>query len=434
MMKQIFLIFLIAFKCHAASANTHLNAKHMTTKAGTPVVFYQTMDLPLLDVHIAFHAGSAFDGQRFGLSALTTSLLNQGNAQQDANQIADQLANVGAQFAAENNRDMVLVTLRTLTQAEALKQALKTYASIIQSPDFPEDAFQRQKNQQLISIQQSLESPEEVADQTFFKALYQSHPYAHPIDGEKKTVESITRDDVQQFYLQYFTKKNAHIVLVGAIDEAQALAIAEQITEKLPLGQLPSTLPKARQLSQEMDIVIPFKVSQTVLRIGQLGIDHHNPHYFALLVGNYILGGGNLVSQLAHELREKRGLTYGVYSQFVPMNALGPFVIGFSTQNQQAKNAEILTRDTLNAFIKNGPTAQELKDAKAYLTGSFPLSLASNQSIASILMKISFYQLPHDYLNRYIEHINAVTQEEIKKAFEAQLNAAQLLQVSVGPA
>ena len=414
-------------------ATEPLQVEYFTTPTGIPVMFYHTMDVPILDINLAFHAGSALDEQRFGLSTLTTRLLNQGSNGQDANIIADQFANVGAQFGAENNRDMVLITLRTLTKPDALEPAVQTLASIVQHPDFPEDAFFREKNQQLISIQQMQESPDEVADQTFFQALYQAHPYAHPINGNKTTLEAITKEDVRHFYQKYFTQKNAHIVIVGAIDKTKALALAKTLTQNLPVGQkVPETI-KAHHLPTEMDVEVPFNTSQTVLRIGQIGINHQSKDYFPLLVGNYILGGGTLVSELAHELREKRGLTYGVYSQFTPMPGLGPFIIGFSTQNKQAKTAETLTRETLGAFIQHGPSEQELLDAKAYLTGSFPLSLASNQSLAAILTKITFYNLPNDYLSHYIEHINAVTAIDIKNAFQAQINPSKLLQVSVGP-
>lgn len=413
-------------------ANTPLQVESFTTASGIPVMFYQTMDVPMLDINIAFHAGSAFDGQQFGLSALTTHLLSQGSKHQTANDIADQFANVGAQFKAESSRDMILLTLRSLSKPEALNPAIQTLASILQHPDFPNDAFLSQKNQQLIRIRHTQESPEDLGDQVFFQALYQSHPYAHAIDGNQKTVDAITQADVQHFYKRLFTKKNVHIVIVGAIDKTKALALSNTLTQDLPTGERASVIPIAHPLTTEMDIEVPFDASQTVIRIGQLGISHLNQHYFSLIVGNHILGGGSLVSQLAHELREKRGLTYGAYSEFTPMPGIGPFVIRLSTRHQQAKLAETVTRETLTAFIKSGPSKQELADAKAYLTGGFPVALAGNENLAKILIRINFYDLPKDYLSHYIEHINAVTDQDIKEAFQELINPNKLLQVSVG--
>ena len=170
------------------------------------------------------------------------------------------------------------------------------------------------------------------------------------------------------------------------------------------------------------------------MRIGQLGITHANAHYFPLQVGSYILGGGSLVSKLANELREKRGLTYSVSSQFSPMPGRGPFVISLSTKNSQSNTALAITRETLLSFIKSGPTEQELIATKLYLTGSFPMSLASNRSIADMLLKIAFYHLPSDFINTYIDNINAVSIKDITDAFQQQVNPNTLLQVTVGPA
>jgi zinc protease len=144
------------------------------------------------------------------------------------------------------------------------------------------------------------------------------------------------------------------------------------------------------------------------------------------------LGGGNLISILATELREKRGLTYGVYSQFSHLTGLGPFMISFSTEQTQARSAENLTRKLLEQFIQTGPSAAELKAAKKYLTGSFPLSIASNQNMAHILLSMLFYGLPDNYLETYVQSIQAVTAQQIQKAFKTHINPARLLSVTVG--
>jgi zinc protease len=181
-----------------------------------------------------------------------------------------------------------------------------------------------------------------------------------------------------------------------------------------------------------MNVGVKFPSSQTVIRLGQLGIDHHDKNYFPLIVGNYSLGGGALVSRLALEVREKRGLTYGITSEFAPMPGLGPFVISLSTKTNQAETAMEVTRKNLAAFMETGPSADELRAAQQFLTGSFPMSLASNRNIAKTLLKMEFYHLPNDYLDRYIDNINNVTTEQIKQAFTQTITPNDLLQVSVG--
>ena len=415
---------------HAAQKS--LPIERWKTSQGTSVVFYQAMDIPMLDINLAFRAGTAYDGPRFGLSTLTSRLINQGNDGLDATSIATRLENTGAQYSYENNRDMVLLRLRTLTAPELLKQAVDTFSLIASRPDFPENAVEREKNQQRMAIRHALESPEDIANQTFFQALYQNHPYAHPVNGELKTLDAITVEDVRHFHRTLFASQNAILVLVGAIETSQAKKIAEQLAQNLPSGKAAPRIKKTKALTEAVDINIPFPSSQTVLRLGQLGITHHDPRYFSLMVGNYTLGGGSLVSRLAEELREKRGLTYGVSSQFLPLPERGPFIIGLATQSAQAEKAETLTRETLAQFIKTGPSRDELKAAQEYLVGSFPLSLASNQSMASMLLRMTFYQLPDDYLDTYADKIHAVNIEQIKSAFEQNIQPNRLLQVMVG--
>ena len=434
-MKRVALPFgvlALLFVSAKALAAKPFETSQWDTKNGAHVVFYQAMEVPMLDISIAFAAGSAYDEENFGLSTLTLHLLNQGSGGLDANAIAEQLAETGAQYEGANSQDMAVLNLKTLTSPEALQKASTTFASIITHPDFSTDSLNREKNQQLIAIAQAQETPDAIANQTFFQVLYQNHPYAHPIIGNRNTVDRLTVEQVSHFYKHFFVSSNATIVLVGAIDKSMAQHLAELITHDLPKGQPAPAIPMAEGLTEEMDIEVKYPSSQTILRLGQLGITHHDSNYFPLMVGNYMLGGGALVSQLAHELREKRGLTYGVYSQFSPMPGKGPFLINLSTKNNQTTTAINVTRETLASFIEKGPNEQELLAAKQYLTGSFPLSLASNRSIADMLLKMAFYHLPNDYLQTYIANINAVTTETIKIAFKQQIKPNKLLQVTVG--
>ncbi len=424
------LIFLMSISTSLQALN--FTTQKWLTKNGTTVIFYQAMEVPMLTISLAFAAGSAYEGQQFGLSALTSELLHQGSENLDANTLAEKLADTGAQYDHETSRDMIVLNLKTLSNEEALKPAVTLFTSIISRPTFPKAAFNQAKNQQLMAIAQAEESAEDIANQVFFKKLYGSHPYAHPINGYKGSVQALTLKDINNFYKQYFVGKNAVLVLVGAINLERAQQLAEQLTEQLPAGQPAPMIPKAATLKKTEKIVVDFPSSQTMLRLGQIGIDHHNSDYFPLTVGNYILGGGVLVSKLAKEVRENRGLTYGIVSQFIPMPGDGPFLISFATQNKQATIALAVTTETLSAFLKEGVNAKELQEAKQYLIGSFPLSLSSNGSIASILLRMAFYHLPDDYLDTYIAHIKAVKIADIKNAFQKQLDPHKFLIVAVG--
>lgn len=432
-MKLLLLILsLMSMLTQSVSAKSFQVQRWQTSK-GAQVVFYQAMEVPMLDIRVAFAAGSAYDGENFGLSALTTEMLNQGNGGLTAGEVAEKLADTGAQYHADASRDMSVFNLRTLSSPDAMEPAVELFTLILNRPDFPENEFERQKKQQIMSVIRAKDSPNELANRAFFEKLYGKHPYAHAIHGEIKTLKPLTTKEVRRFYQQYFTNENATVVLVGAIDSKKAHTIAEQIMAELPKIPKAKPIPKAHPMTQQGQTdEISFPSSQTVLRLGTLGISHHAKDYFPLVVGNYTLGGGALVSRLAHEVREKRGLTYGVYSQFIPMPGIGPFLISLSTVNQEASTATRVVRETLSKFIQAGPNEAELSAAKQYLTGSFPLSLSSNNSIADMFLKIAFYHLPDDYLETYVDRINAVSLAQVTKAFQETIHPGNLLFVSVG--
>lgn len=431
-MKTVFLLITSVISLFNASYANTFHTEKWVTPNGVHVVFYPAMEVPMLDITLAFAAGSAYDGDSYGLSAFTAKMLQEGSAGKNATTLAESLADAGAQFDVDTNRDMTILNLRTLTKPQNLAQATTTFTQIVQKPDFPAQGFTTEKKQILMAIKQRGESPEDIAALRFFDELYHQHPYAHSVQGTAKTVSALTRNQLHQFYKRYYVANNAYLIMVGAIDSPKAHQLAEQITQGLSKGTAAGPIAKALQLNAEATINIPFPSTQTVVQLGQVGIDYQDANYFPLMVGNYILGGGNLVSRLGLEVREKRGLTYGVSSQFVPMPGQGPFLISLSTKNNQANNALEVTKTTLTHFIETGPEEEELEAAKHYLIGSFPMALASNRSIASLLLHMSFYHLPEDYLETYSARVKAVTRQQIQQAFQKQVNPNKLLLVTVG--
>ncbi len=402
------------------------------TSNGANVVFSKAPQVPILEVDLAFFAGSAYEDKNFGLAALTTSLMSQGSNRFNTSQIAEQLADVGAQYHYSTTRDMALFQLKTLAGKSERQQALATFTSIITEPSFKQSNLTHQKKQQIMSILQSKESPDDVANTVFMDALYKNHPYGHPVKGTEKNVKALSMKNVKQFYRKNFVAKNAVLVMVGAISSEQAHQISEQLLSALPSGDRQPALQLAQHLDKAETISINFPSSQTMVRLGQVGIDHQDADYFPLLVGNYILGGGTLVSRLAIEVRENRGLTYGVVSQFQPLPGKGPFVVSLSTKNEQAPSAIKLTHSIVADFIETGPSNEELEAAKNYIIGSFPLSLESNSSTAAVLMRSAFYNLPDDYLETYSANVAAVSATDIKQAFAKLLKSKKLLLVTVG--
>lgn len=413
-------------------AKSVLDIQHWQTKQGAQVYFVQTKQLPMVDVQVVFNAGSARDGKLFGIANLTNELLSQGTKALNADQIALQFESLGAIYDAGINRDMASLRLRSLSEAKILNPAIKTFAQVLTSANFPTDALQRTQKQILIALQQEQQTPTAIARNEFYKALYGEQPYGHSMLGSAETVARLTANDLQKFYQQYYVAKNAVIAIVGDLTEQKAHDIAEQITAGLPIGnvaeQLPSPVPPIKSLQKS----VAFPAKQTTVLIGQIGMAEKDPDYFPLYVGNYILGGGQLVSRLFDEVRSKNGLVYQVGSQFKTLQVPGPFVVPLQTRQEQAQRAVQLTRKVLGNFVTNGPTEKELVAAKKNIIGSFPLGLASNDAILDNLIMIGFYQLPLDYLDTYRQKVDAVTVEQIRDVFKRRIHLDQMITIMVG--
>lgn len=424
------LFFPVSLLCLQAHASP--NIQHWCTENGLRVYYAHAPELPIIDVRLVFDAGSSRDGKLPGLASLTTSLLDEGSGTWDADEIANRFENVGAVYSANVEKDMGWISMRSLSEDKFLGPALDTFVKVVGSPEFPARAFSRLKKLMHVALQAQAEEPESIAERTFYQTLYADHPFAHPIDGTQQSIDSIRREDVKAFYEKYFVARNGVLALVGDIDRKQAERIAHHISTHLSPGEPAPALPRVKPLRREKIVHIPFPSQQAHVQIGQPGIRRGDPDYFALYVGNHILGGSGFNSRLVKEVRVKRGLSYSVYSYFLPKLAKGPFEIGLQTRADQAQQAALLARQTMTEFIENGPDEEELEASIKNITGGFPLRIDSNTDIVDYLAMIGFYKLPLDYLDTFNAKIRAVDINSIKEAFKRRLNADQMVLVIVG--
>lgn len=406
--------------------------QHWVADNGLRVYFISTPELPILDINVVIDAGSARDGALPGLARLTAAILDEGAAGLDADAIARQFENVGAEFSASIDRDMASLSLRTLSDPRYLDPALDTFEAVLTRPDFPERDFDRLKNQLVVAIQNREQKPGKVASKAFYQALYGDHPFATPPIGTRESVARISRDDVRDFYRRYYVTGNAQLAMVGDIDRAQAEAVAARIDRELAKGKAAAPLPPVKPLTESTTVTIPFPSAQAHVLIGQPGIRRGDPDYFPLYVGNHVLGGSGFTSRLVKEVRENRGLSYSVYSYFLPNKVSGPFQLGLQTRVDQAGAAEALARQTLEDFIVQGPTEKELADSKKNITGGFPMSIDSNADLVGYIATIGFYGLPLDYMDTLTDKVNAVTREDVLSAFKRRLDVENMVTVIVG--
>lgn len=422
-----FILSLVSFPSIATPA-----IEHWITDNGARVYFVPAPDLPMVDIQITFDAGSARDKEKKGVAHLTNSLLDEGAGELNADQIAEQFERLGVEFGTGSYRDMSIMTLRSLTDPALLTPALELFALTVSQPSFPMESFERNKKQTIIAIQSQLQSPQSIINKAFLKALYGDHPYSAPSLGFEESVTALTRGDMLQHYQQYYVAKNAVVAIVGDLERTAAEAIATQLTKGLEAGSAAPGIEPPPAIEKGVVINIEHPSTQTHITIGQPGITRDDPDLFALHVGNHILGGSGLTSRISHEIREKRGLAYSAYSFFSPMRAAGPYMMGLQTRNDQSTNAIDVMFATLQEFIDNGVTAEELEAAKRNITGGFPMRIASNSKILGFLGNIGFYNLPLDYLDTYTDHINAVTIEQIKEAFKRRIHPDKMITVTVG--
>ncbi len=426
--------YLLGLMLLACSQSCYAAAKieHWQATQGSSVYYVHTEGLPMVDIQVVFDAGSARDKEKFGLASLTASLLETGAGSWNADDIAQRFESVGAKFSAGSSIDMATVSLRTLTDKPLFDKALDTMQVILAKPTFKEADFKREKNVTLAGLKQQEESPGALASIAFYNTLYGKHPYAHPDSGVVKTVTALKSTDLRHFYQEYYVAANAMIVIVGDLSKEQAELTAEKLLSGLPLGKKPEPLPEVTMPVTASLQHTQFPSTQTHVLVGLPGTYRKDPDYFNLYVGNHILGGGGLVSKLFNDIREKRGLVYGVSSAFVPMKKPGPFLISLQTRNDQTTEALQVLNKTLADYIELGPSEAELIAAKKNITGGFAMRFDTNKKLASYVAMIGFYEMPLDYLDTFQAKVDAVTVASITDALKRQVKLSLLQTITVG--
>ncbi len=442
MMKRILILcgFTLALT-GLVPAYAALDIQAWTLANGAKVLFVENHSIPVLDVSVEFDAGARRDPQnKSGTAALTNAMLARGlretatpttePAMTEA-QISDAFADIAAQRGGGAGADRAGASLRTLSSRPEREVAVALLARILAHPSFPDNFLVRDKARMVASIKEDETKPESIASKAFWRLLYGAHPYAQ--HETVASVEAITRDDLIAFHNVHYVANRAVIAMIGDITRAEADAIAQQLTGRLQQGTPLPALP-AVQVAQAHEEWIAHPASQAHIFTGVPAIARGDADYFPLMVGNYTLGGGGFVSRLTREVREKRGLSYSVYSYFNPMAQPGPFQAGLQTQKEQADEALKVVRDTIAGFLRDGPTPQELKAAKDNLVGGFALRIDNNKKILENIAAIGFYNLPLDYLDTWTAKVEKVTVADIKAAFNRKIALDKMSTVVVGNA
>jgi zinc protease len=291
-----------------------LTIQRWQTPQGAQVIFVESHEIPMLDVTVDFPAGSSYDpADKAGLAHLTQGMLDQGAGGLTDTEIAHRMADVGALLGGRFERDRAGVTLRTLSSAREREVAVDVMARVLQTPTFAEAIVAREKQRVLAALHEAEAQPGEVAEKALYRAMYGKHPYAHPEPGEAASVTPLKAQDLRAFHHNHYTASNAVIAVMGDISRSEAEALALQLTAKLPKGEAVTPLPRAEP-TPASDTRIIFPSAQSHVLVGGIGVARDDPDFFALYVGNYVLGGGGFDSRLLKEIRDKRGYAYSAYN------------------------------------------------------------------------------------------------------------------------
>ncbi|MBQ0131083.1 MAG: insulinase family protein [Comamonas sp.] len=419
-----------------------LPIQHWQQPSGAKVWLVESPSIPMVDIEVAFDAGSRReDPAKAGLATALSMMSAKGIQAEgklpamDENALGEAWADLGASFDASASKDSYSFSLRSLTVPDLLHRSVELASRQMAAPSLPAAVWQRDRARWSAAIAESNTRPGTVAGRAYTQAVYSGHPYG--VRSTEQTLARIEVIDLQAWQQRMFQACRAKVSVVGAVDKAKADELVTKLLARLPKDDGKGCQPwpqvaEVPALQKAQDIRIPFQSAQAQVLIGQPGIKRSDPDFLALLVGDHILGGGGLVSRLMEEVREKRGLTYGVSSSFAPGLHAGAFTISLQTRPDQAEQARQVAQETLSKFVAEGPTQQELQDAKDNLIGSFALRIDSNRKLLANVSNIAWNDLPLDYLEHWTAKVNALTVQDVRSAMQRAIQPDRMVTVVLG--
>lgn len=416
---------------HTAQAETDI--QRITTPSGAHAWLVNAPQPRIVDVEMAFSCGSVFDPVgKEGLANLTSTLYNESIGDYSTIELAQELKRVGATLHGDAGGYTLNVNLRVLSRNA--DEGFRLLGTSILNPAFSEEDVARMRQQILSGLAQDANDPSHVAGRRFSEAVYGNHPLGRPHKGTPETVASLTAEDVRAFHESCTTRANATISVVGDISAERLNTLLETYLGDMTPGDARNTPPSLNGIDRNPALIrVDMSVPQSTLTMGHL-IDLPREHedFWPLHVANSIFGSMGMSHRLFTEVRAKRGLAYGVGSGVVPLKGRAMFRMNTATRNAAVEEAMTVMRTEMAEWVENGVTEQELADAKAYLSGEYPIRLGTNTTILTYLTLIQQEDLPFDYMDTRVDKILAVTQEDIQRALTRHLNPSDLTVVIVG--
>ena len=403
----------------------------LVTPAGIELWFVRDDTLPIISLNFAFDGGAAQDpADRAGLAYVTAAMLDEGAGELDAKTFQERLERRAISLSYSADRDTFRGSVRVLS--EHREEAFELLRLSLNAPRFDQEAIDRIRASILAAYKRALTNPDEVASLRWFSQAFPNHPYGRPVKGDEKSVAGIERGMLFDYVKKNLARSNLKIAVVGSIDSAELARLIDHAFAKLPgkanLAEVPESAPQSLGSREVVDLNIP----QTTIIFGGVGLKRKDSDFMPAFLLNHILGGGSFSSRLYREVREKRGLAYSVYSYLATLDRSGLFMGGTSTRNDRAAETLQIIEQEITRIAKDGPTAEELAQAKSYLTGSYLLHFDTSAKVASQLLEIQLEELGIDYFSRRNSMVNAVSAEDVRRAAKRFLADSKLLVILVG--
>ncbi len=403
----------------------------VTSPGGIRAWLVENEAVPLVTMNFAFTGGgSAQDpAGKEGLANLLSTMLDEGAGTLDSSAFQTQLTELGVKMGFSASKDNFAGQLTTLSGYR--DQAFDLLRAALTEPRFDDEPIGRMKSQIIAGIRDDNEDPNAVAGRMWAAAAFPDHPYGRPGDGTADSVGTLTRADLKTFRNRVFARDNLVIAVVGAIDGKTLGPLLDQtfgaLPDKADLTPVANVTPKT---GLSLEKAMP--AAQTIIQFGGPGLLRADPDFIPAYVMNHILGGGTFTSWLFEEVREKRGLTYGIDTYLAAYDHAGLFVGGTATKPEKAAEALKLIREQITRMAAQGPTEKELADAKRFLTGSYPLRFDTSGGISGQLLGIQLDKLGIDYIDKRNDLVNAVTLEDVRRVAKRILDADALTVVETG--
>ncbi|WP_337287370.1 pitrilysin family protein [Candidatus Methylomirabilis sp.] len=397
-------------------------AERQVLENGLTLLVRSSRALPIVTIKVTVQAGSLWEPEeRAGLANLTALLLTRSTTTRTAAQIDEAVDFIGASLSSSADRDLSELHLTMLRKD--IPKGLELLADVLLHPTFEQGEIARKVQELRAALRKRQEDPGEVAQEVFDGLVFGGHPYGRPLEGSEATLTTITRDDIVGFHRNHYTPARTFITVVGDVGRGEITDQIRALLGSWPKGKGAVARATAPTPLQEKIIVkkVDRSVAQANIVLGHQGIRRDNPDFYALTVMNYILGGGGFSSRLVERIREQKGWAYDVNSQFSPGLERGSFQVALQTKNESAGPAVQEVVRELKRIREQGVTDQELVDAKAHLTGSFPLRLDTNAKLAGLISAVEYYKLGLDYADRYRTLIEGVGKEDILRVARTYL-------------